>query len=242
MKSRYVVLFVVVLSALYIPSVNSAEEFKMNVSMFPVEGDTTTNVNLFVTMEPAESVGSWKLYVYWVDQIIVNGRADTQVGKTNVYKHVWVVSFNPPYGRKGNTYTIRIVVLSNTGKIYERYWTFKMTATVPQLDWFDDLSPEALAKITGPTGPTGPVGVTGATGEAGPQGVPGGTGNTGSTGPTGPQGEPGPQGPIGPVGEPGEDGIDGVDGTDAPMLLVYIALGLSVVSIMCVILLFGRGR
>ncbi len=227
------------LSAISTEVVASFLSEELKISMYPVEGDSNTNIVLFVMPTLSTGPGPWRLYVYWGDTCLINGRHDIVIGKTTNYKHEWIIEFNPPYGTKGKQYTIRVVVITNTGVIYEQWSTFRMGETIPKLSWFDALTQAELDAVTGPRGPAGPVGSTGATGEAGPQGIPGATGDS-ITGPTGPQGEPGSgeQGPVGPQGEPGEDGIDG---ESAPVGLFYIVGGLSVLSTIGVILLFSRG-
>ena len=66
-------------------------------------------------------------------------------------------------------------------------------------NWFDSLSSEDLAKITGP---------------AGKDGADGAKGEKGDIGPTGATGKDGIQGPAGIDGKDGKDGIDGKDGKD----------------------------
>lgn len=214
----------------------------LDISMFPVEGGAETNIVLFVFPTlTTQGPGPWRLYVYWHDICLINGRPDKVIGTTTTYKHEWIIEFNPPYGKIGYTYAVRVVVVTNTGEILEQWSTFKMKETIPKLSWFDSLTQAELDAIRGPTGPVGPqgpTGPTGAKGPTGPQGVPGTDGVQGPGGIQGIQGETGESGPIGPVGQPG---MDGLDGRDPPMVPLYTALALSLFSSVCSILLFRRG-
>ena len=199
---------------------NAQEEFKMNVSMYPVDGDSTTNIKLFVTMEPLTSIGSWSLYVDYVDKGIVSGQPDIRVGKTNQYQHKWIVIFNPPFGKEGRSYNIRIVVLSNTGKIYERYKSFKITDTIPQISWVEDLSDSEREVFKGDKGDTGDPG-------------PPGESIVGPEGPEGPKGDKGDQGDPGPPGASiiGPEGPQGPRGESYPKIMFYIGMLLSLIAI-----------
>ena len=186
------------------------ETFKINISMYPIKGDSQTAIKLFVTAEPLESVGSWSLYVDYVDNTIVSNKPDIRVGKTNIYEHRWIVIFNPPFGKEGKSYTIRIVILTNTGKIYEYYRSFKIIDTIPELSWFDDLSQSEIEAI---------------------RGLEGEKGDQGEIGPQGPQGEKGDQGPMGPQGEKGDQGEIGQKGKSYPSFEFNIGMLLSIVAI-----------
>jgi len=238
MKSRYLVLFTIILCALFIPSVNSTD-FDLNVDYMPYEGDTNTPIVMFVTTSnPFSGTKPWYLYVFWDSIAIKDGVADVKISDTK-YEHRWRFTFYPPKDRAGKgSHTIQVWVYDHEGTIGTHKIFYNIKGIVPRLEWWEALPQEFIDKITGPRGPAGPVGRTGATGEAGPQGAPGETGDS-ITGPVGPQGEPGSgeQGPVGPQGEPGEDGIDG---ESAPVGLFYIVGGLSVISIIGVILLFSQ--
>ncbi|MBA7599876.1 hypothetical protein ES703_06921 [subsurface metagenome] len=108
-------------------------------------------------------------------------------------------------------------------------WKYTITSIVPHVDWLDELSPEDIAKMTGPPGPqgeTGPEGPQGGHGPLGPQGDPGPMGETGTIGPQGFEGAEGPMGPPGPQGEIGES---------ADNLILYASLGLSILAMMVVL-------
>lgn len=210
----------------------------LEISMYPVEGDSNTNIVLFVMPTLSEGPGPWRLYVYWKDTCLINGRHDLVIGKTTTYKHEWIIEFNPPYGNKGSKYLVRVIVITDTGEILEQWRTFTMGETVPRLSWFDKLTQAELDAITGPTGPVGPQGPAGPAGPTGSQGVSGEIGPKGATGPAGPQGETGDTGSVGPAGQPG---LDGLDGRDAPVAPIYLAVALSLFSTIGVLLLFRRG-
>jgi len=244
MKSRYLILPAIILCALFIPLVSSIE-FKLNVERPTYEGATNAPIVLFITTTPLSATKPWHLYVYWDDFLIKDGVPSAKI-TTNSYEHRWRFSFLPPkdYCSKGS-HTIQVWVCATDGTIGKKTLYYNIKSIVPQLSWWESLPQAFIDKITGPAGTTGSVGSTGVagpTGSQGPQGEPGTTGPEGATGPTGLQGETGEQGPMGPRGEPGVDGIDGIDGKSAPIGLLYIVGGLSVVSIICVILLFGRVR
>lgn len=242
MKTKSILGLLCLILSLVTMSVAEAGSFEespnLKISMYPGGGDSNTNIVLFVIPTPTTGSGPWRLYVYWDDMCLINGRHDKLIPKsTTVYKHEWIIEFNPPYGRKGVGYNVFVRVLTDTGDILYQWSQFKMEETIPKLSWFEALTQAELDAITGPRGPAGPVGSTGASGVIGPQGIPGATGDKGATGPAGLQGEVGEQGPVGPRGEPGEDGIDG---KGAPVGLLYIVGGLSAFSAIGVILLFAR--
>lgn len=226
------------LLSLYSPSVSAAEAFEVTYNVFPGRGATSEQILVFVRAfhdNPNEPM--W-IYVFWDSRCIAMRQADVLVNK--IHQNRWDITFYPPKDlcAKG-THDIWIWVEDSANMIVKKYWSYSITNVVPQLDWFDELTQTELNAIGGPTGATGPQGSAGPTGATGKQGVPGAAGAEGATGPAGPQGETGEQGPPGPKGQRGEVGLDG---KDAPMGLFYIIGGLSVVSIICVILLFSRGK
>lgn len=202
-------------------SVNAEDEsYKINISMYPIRGDSTTNIRLFITTEPLTGIGSWTLYVDYVDKNVVNGMSDIRIGKTNTYKHQWVVVFNPPFGKEGKSYTIRIVILTDTGQIREYYRQFKIVDTIPEIEWFDDLSQKELNAIRGPKGDIGIQGERGHTG-------------LGVQGEIGPKGDTGIQGKsiIGEKGEEGDRGPRGLEGKSYPVIIFYSGILLSLFSL-----------
>lgn len=169
------------------------------------------------------------VYVTWDYRPIVQRQGDVIVNR--VHQNRWDINFYPPDGlcAKGN-HMIRISIEDSSGHVREVVWQYTITNIVPQVEWFDDLSEEAIAKITGPPGPPG---------ETGPQG------EMGETGPMGPQGEIGPQGDRGPLGEgeqgpPGSIGLPGGTGPTGPpgpqgetgksenAIVLYVSLILSI--------------
>lgn len=213
----YIIFFLIAKSV----SVNAKDEsYKINISMYPIRGDSTTNIRLFVTTEPLIGVGSWTLYIDYVDKNVVNGMSDIRIGKTNTYKHQWVVVFNPPFGKEGKSYTIRIVILTDTGQIREYYRNFKIIDTIPKLSWFEDLSDKELEAIRGPKGDTGIQGEIGYTG-------------LGIQGEIGPKGDRGIQGTsiIGERGEKGDRGPRGLEGESYPVIMFYGGVFLSLFSL-----------
>lgn len=218
----YIVICRIGLSVLpNIINVNAEDEsYKINISMYPITGDSTTNIRLFVTTEPLTGIGSWTLYVDYHDKNVVNGLSDIRIGKTNTYKHQWVVVFNPPFGKEGKKYTIRIVILTDKGEIREYYRNFKIIDTIPKLEWFEDLSQKELEAIRGPKGDTGIQGEIGYTG-------------LGIQGEIGPKGDTGIQGKsiIGEKGEEGDRGPRGLKGESYPVIMFYSGVFLSLFSL-----------
>jgi len=223
MNKSNITLFLVVLlsTSIVFYNVGAEEEtFELNVSMYPVDGDSTTNIKLIVTTTPLTSIGSWSLYVDYVDKGIINDKPDIRVGKTSTYKHQWIVIFNPPFGKEGRSYPIRIVVMTNTGEMYEKYRSFRITDTIPQISWMEDLSDKEKELFKGEKGEKGDPGIQGPPGDSieGPPGPPG---------PKGDKGDPGIQGPPGKSIE----GPQGSPGKSYPEMIFYIGLFLSIISI-----------
>ncbi len=245
MKSKYIFGLLCLILSLSAMSVGVAEALStegLKISMFPVQGDSNTNIVLFVMPTLSTGPGPWRLYVYWADTCLINGKRDIVIPKTTTYKHEWIIEFNPPYGVKGRKYIVRVVVITHTGQILEQWSQFTMGETIPKLSWFDSLTQAELDAIRGPAGATGARGPAGPKGAAGATGSVGPTGASGAIGPEGPQGPAGIPGPTGADGAPGAAGADGVDGKSISPLLLYISLGMSVLSLVGVILLFARGK
>jgi len=172
-------------------------------------------------------------YVTWDYRNIVQRLGDVIVNK--IHQNRWDINFYPPDGfcAKGK-HRIRISIEDSSGNIVEwMIWEYTITDIVPQVEWFDELSEEAIAKITGPPGPPG---------EIGPQGGVGETGLMGPQGEIGPQGDQGPigigdQGPTGSIGLPGGPGVtgpiglQGETGKSENAIVLYVSLVLSIIAI-----------
>jgi len=162
-------------------------------------------------------------YVTWDYRNIVQKLGDEVVNK--VHQNRWDITFYPPkdHCAKGR-HRIRISIEDSSGNIVEwMIWEYTITDINPRLEWFDDLSPEAIAKITGPPGPQGVEGPQGPIGPVGPQGDIGPLGQ-GEPGTIGAQGIPGPVGGLGPQGPQGEMG------ENADNLVLYASLILSILA------------
>ncbi len=236
MKTKSIlVLLCLALSLMVIPTMAAieTETDDLKISMYPIEGNSNTNIVLFVLPTLNRGPGPWRLYVYWGDTCLINGQLDKKIGTTAVYKHEWILNFKPPYGKKGDRINVKVVVITNTGKLFEVWTQFRMTETIPKLSWFDELTQAELDAITGPQGEVGPIGPQGEPGPRGPKG------EIGSIGPPGPQAEQGPPGPTGLTGSAGEPGDPG---KSAPILFVYAALILSVFNTLAILIMFARER
>ncbi len=177
----------------------------------------------------------------WDSRIIVQRQVDVIVNK--IHQNWWDISFLPPKDlcAKGE-HVIKIRIEDSVGNVEKwPYWTYRITDVVPQLDWFDDLTPAELDKITGPkgdkgaVGPAGPVGPQGEQGAAGPVGPPGPKGDVGDIGPQG-EGEIGPVGPIGLQGESGPRGEKGEVGN----LNMFISGATLLMSIAALVIVWRR--
>ena len=167
-------------------------------------------------------------YVTWDYRSIVQRQEDVIINK--VHQNRWDITFYPPkdHCAKGR-HMIRISIEDSSGNIVEwMVWEYTITDINPRLEWFDDLSPEEIAKITGPPGPEGEPGPQGPEGPPGSQGEPGPIGQ-GEPGTIGPQGLPGPEGPLGPIG------LQGEMGENADNMVLYASLILSTISFLIVL-------
>ncbi len=228
-------LLCLVLSLMVVPTIVAidTETDDLKISMYPMDGDANTNIVLFVLPTLDRGPGPWRLYVYWGDMCQINGKLDKKIGTTAVYKHEWIINFNPPYGKKGDRINVKVVVITNKGELFEVWTQFRMTQTILKPEYFDTLTQAELDAITGPQGEVGPIGPQGEPGPRGPKGVAGSVGPPGSDGEQGPAGPRGPQGVVGAPGEPGKS---------APILFVYAALILSVFNTIAILIMFARER
>lgn len=234
------------MGALYTPLVNSTD-FTLNVEHMPYEGDSNTPIVMFITTTPFTGDKPWYLYVFWDSIPIKDNIADVNMSD-GTFEHRWRFSFLPPKTRSNKgSHSVQVWVYDHQGTIGKSAFYYNIKGVVPQLEWWEDLPADFVSSLIGPQGATGPQGTTGPSGS---QGTPGPTGTKGDIGPPGATGEIGQQGATGPPGqgEPGisgvngTDGIDGLDGKNASVLLLYLALGLSGFSTICVILRFGRRK
>jgi len=217
--------------------------FIVNYDILPPNGASDEQILILIRVNHPNSNEPMWAYVTWDSRVIVKRQANVITDK--IHQNRWDITFYPPkdFCSKGK-HTIRIRIEDSAGNIVKwPIWEYTITNTVPQLDWFDDLSAEALAKITGPpgsqgeTGPQGEMGETGAPGPIGPQGDMG----LSIEGETGPQGVEGVQGPIGPPGEQGPPG-QGEPGEDADLNILSASLLMSIVSILAIIWSRLKGR
>ena len=166
-------------------------------------------------------------YVTWDYRSIVQRQEDVIINK--VHQNRWDITFYPPKDHCAiGRHRIRISIEDSSGNIVEwMVWEYTITDINPRLEWLDDLSPEEIAKITGPLGPQGEPGPQGLEGPPGPQGERGPIGQ-GEPGTIGAQGLPGLVGSVGPMGPQGEIG------QSADNMVLYASLILSIASAMTV--------
>jgi len=229
-KSLILVLGILLVSCLFplIP-VGALEEppFELNIEYYPKKGTTKTPITVFINTIPLRSYGEWYLYVFWEEVTLVSGRKDITVDETtDWHEHRWVLTLTVPEEKADDkNHMVRIWVMDASGAIVKESFYFKLTEIIPKLEWFDDLPAEFIADIMGPPGQLGPQGPRGERGQKGEKGDKGDIGTSGATGATGSQGETGDRGPQGIQGPSGEAG------EDAPVMFVYIGIGLSVFSV-----------
>lgn len=221
------VLFVLSSFTPLIPIHADEPAFELNIDSYPNKGTSDTVITVFISTIPLKSYGEWCLYVFWDEVTLVSGRKDTTVDAgTDWHEHRWVLSLAVPESKKSEKdHLIRIWVMDSSGNIVKASFYFKLTEIVPKLEWFDDLPAEFIAQIMGPPGQQGPQGPVGKQGPKGEKGEKGDAGTPGETGSTGSQGEKGDRGIQGIQGSPGEKG------EDAPVMFVYVGIGLSVFSV-----------
>jgi len=211
----------------------SEDPFDVHVEMRPTQGSSATSIFLFVTTTPYSSSESWHLYVFWDEITILSRVADVKI-TASLYEHRWELSIKAPKGgsKKGWHYVDIWVVDGDGNIVKDQTLAFKVTSTVPQTEWWEDLSPEFIEEITGPRGERG---TTGPQGEQGPKGEEGDRGEQGQRGPPGPQGDRGNLGPQGEQGPPGEQG------KGASMIWIVIIGVLSLFSLFLSIMAFSFG-
>jgi len=218
---------VFILSSWYMTVSAVTYPFDIFYDVLPPGGSSNEEILIPIrVIHPNPNEPLWA-YVFWDSRVIVQRQMDVVVN--SVHLHWWDINFYPPTDliAKGE-HTIKIWIEDSSGNLVKwPVWKYTITDTVPKLEWFNDLSPEAIAKITGPMGPQGgpgQQGIQGVQGLDGPQGDIGLPGQ-GEPGTPGAQGEPGPVGSMGPVGP------QGIRGVGADNLMVYSAMILSIISI-----------
>ncbi len=221
-----------------------AYPFTVSYQVLPPSGASDEEILVLIRVNhPNDNEPLWA-YVTWDYRPIVQRQGDVVFNR--VHQNWWDIAFTPPQDLsvKGKHH-IRIRIEDSTGNVVSwPVWEYTITNTVPQVEWFDDLSEEAIAKITGPMGPPGEVGETGPPGAVGPLGEGGPQGELGPQGPIG-IGEQGPTGSIGLPGGPGprgETGGRGEVGKSEPVWVVYTSLVFSIASMVTVLWGFYRER
>jgi len=242
-RSASVLLILISLIVVTIPCVSAADEpFKVLYDIMPQKGPSSTQILVYIrAVHPDANEPMWA-YVWWDTKCIAMRQADIVINK--IHQNRWDIIFNPPKNlcSKG-THNIWIWVEDSDNKIIKKYWSYSITNVVPQLDWFDDLTPGEIEKIRGPkgdkgdTGSTGPPGPQGEKGDEGPKGP---TGSQGDVGDTGLQGEIGPIGLIGPQGKIGVQGPIGEKGA-VGNLNAFISGATLLMSIAALVIVYRRG-
>jgi len=234
--------FIIVFLGLFQTVSAGTYPFTVTYDVIPPSGESNEEILIYIRVENPNPNEPLVAYVFWDSRVIVQRLEDVIINK--VHQHRWDITFYPPENlcAKGD-HTIKIWVEDSENNIVKwPVWKYTITNTVPRIEWFDELSEEAIAKITGPTGPPGPIG------PQGEQGIPGPIGPQGEIGPIGdlgPQGEQGPTGSIGLPGGPGlqgETGPQGETGKSEKPIVLYTSLILSIISIMAVIWGYYRER
>jgi len=218
--------------------------FTVSYQVLPPSGKSDEEILVLIRVNhPNDNEPLWA-YVTWDHRTIVQRQGDVVFSK--IHQNWWDIAFTPPQDlcAKGKHH-IRIRIEDSDGNIVSwPVWEYTITNTVPQVGWFDNLSEEAIAKITGPPGGQGETGPQGETGETGPIGPQGEEGPPGAQGPIG-GGEQGPVGSIGLPGGPGprgETGPQGETGKSENAIVLYTALILSIASMVTVLWGFYRER
>ena len=203
--------------------------FDVTYDVLPPSGSSNEEILIYIRVAHPNSNEPLWAYVFWDSRPIVQRLGD--VIENKVHQHRWDINFYPPtdFCDKG-IHTIKIWVEDSENNIVKwPVWKYTITSIVPHVDWLDELSPEDIAKMTGPLGPQGEAGPQGVPGPLGPQGEAGPPGPMGETGTIGPQGFEGAEGPMGPPGPQGEIG------ESADNLILYASLGLSILAMMVVL-------
>ncbi len=211
--------------------------FTVTYDVFPHGGYSDEEILVYIRVDhPNPNEPLWA-YVFWDSRVVVQRMEDVVI--SNIHQNRWDITFYPPkdFCKKGD-HDIKIWVEDSSNDIVKwPYYSYTIKGIVPQVEWFDDLSEEAIAKITGPMGPPGGVGPQGETGETGPLGPQGEVGPQGAQGPIG-IGEQGATGSIGLPGGPGpqgETGPQGEMGKSENAMVLYASLILSIASMLTVL-------
>jgi len=230
---------------LCIPSVAAVEyPFTVVYDVLPPSGRSDEQILIYIrVLDHANSNEPLVAYIFWDGRPIIQRQTDVVINK--IHQHRWDITILPPKGLNAKgSHKIQIWVEDTSNVIVKwMYYSYSITDVVPQLDWFDDLTPEELEKIRGPKGDKGDVG------PAGPPGSQGETGETGVGGPPGPQGDVGDVGiqgeigPIGPAGIQGELGTTGPQGEKGAVgnLNAFISGATLLMSIAALVIVYRRG-
>ena len=229
---------------LCIPIVTAVEyPFNVVYDVLPPSGNSDENILIYIRVldhpNPNEPLVA---YIFWDGRPIIQRQTDVVIDK--IHQHRWDIIILPPkdLNAKG-PHKIQIWVEDSENLIVKwMYYSYTITDVVPQLDWFDDLTPEELEKITGPPGEKGDKGSTGPPGPQGEKGDEGPKGPTGSQGEIGDVGKQGEIGPIGPSGIQGEIGIPGPMGEKGAVgnLNAYISGATLLMSITALVIVYRR--
>ena len=208
----------------------------------PPSGPSDQEILILIRVDHPNPNEPLVVYIYWDDVPIFQRLGDVIVNK--VHQNRWDIPFYPPERlcAKGE-HKIKFRIEDSSGNtVTWPIWSYTITNVVPQLDWFDDLSPEELEKITGPEGEKGDVGPSGPQGPQGEKGDEGPKGPTGSQGEIGDVGKQGEIGPIGPSGIQGEIGPPGPVGEKGAVgnLNAYISGATLLMSITALVIVYRR--
>lgn len=191
-------------------NIPSAMCFDFDVEIKPDEGQSNTEIWLYVMGDPFRTKGRWYLYVFWDDLNIIQKNPDVYLDWSKEYEHRWEVKITAPTSEKRFTtrkkHTIEIWVMNSTGEIKKEKEIFEITKTIPAIEWWEDLPKKLIESLEGEKGDRGVQGIQGKTGEMGERGEQGVRGEKGKTGDIGEQGIQGEKGEKGERGDSGEDG------------------------------------
>ena len=208
---------------LCIPIVTAVEyPFTVVYDVKPPSGPSDQEILILIRVDHPNPNEPLVAYIYWDDVPIFQRLGDVIVDK--VHQNRWDILFYPPERlcAKGE-HKIKFRIEDSSGNtVTWPIWSYTITNVVPQLDWFDDLSPEELEKITGPPGDKGDKGDS-------------------VVGPEGPEGPPGDEGPKGPAGAQGI-GIPGPVGETGSVgnLNAYISGATLLMSITALVIVYRR--
>lgn len=238
MERKYLLISTIALILLplvvYVDHHVSAVEYPFDISydVLPPYGASNEEIVILLRVDhPKDNEPLWA-YVTWDYRLLVERQGDVIINK--VHQNRWDLKFYPPkdFSSKG-VHHIRIRIEDSSGNVVKSIWSYTITSIIPRLEWWEDLlkNEEFMDMITGPPGPQGEPGPQGDIGPLGPQGEigPHSQGEKGETGTIGPQGFEGPVGPKGPKG------IQGETGKSADNRILYLALILSIISILVVL-------